>query len=64
VTLTLPTSKVRVPLGMVTYYYAAADYKHAGQRMIPDYPITHTINDLLAGSDRDMELALSLARSM
>ena len=48
---------------MVTYYYAAADYKHAGRRMIPDYPVTHTINELLAGRDRDMELALSLARS-
>jgi len=63
VTLTLPNSNVRVPLGMVTYYYAAADYKHAGRRMIPDYTVTHTINDLLAGRDRDMELALSLARS-
>ena len=63
VTLTLSNSNVRVPLGMVTYYYAAADYKHAGRRMIPDYPVTHTINELLAGRDRDMELALSLARS-
>jgi C-terminal processing protease CtpA/Prc len=63
VMLTLPNSKVRVPLGMVTYYYAAADYKHAGRGMIPDYPVTHTINDLLAGRDRDMELAVSLARS-
>jgi hypothetical protein len=63
VMLTLPNSKIRVPLGMVTYYYAAADYKNAGQGMIPDYPVTHTIKDLLAGRDRDMELALSLARS-
>ena len=63
VTLTLPNSKVRVPLGMVTYYYAAAAYKHAGRGMIPDYPVARTVNDLLAGRDRDMELALSLARS-
>lgn len=63
VMLTLPNSKVRVPLGMVTYYYAGADYKHASRGMIPDYPVTHTINDLLAGRDKDMELALSLARS-
>ena len=63
VTLTLPTSNIQVPLGIVTYYYASADYKHAGRGMIPDYPVTHTITDLLAGRDRDMELALSLARS-
>lgn len=63
VLLTLPNSKVRVPLGMVTYDYAAADYKYASRGMIPDYPVTHTINDLLAGKDSDMELALSLARS-
>lgn len=62
VTLTLPNSKIQVPLGMVTYYYAAADYKHAHRGMIPDYPVTHTIGDLLAGKDKDMELALSLAR--
>ena len=62
VTLTLPNSGVRVPLGMVTYYYAAADYKHASRGMIPDYPVNHTIDDLLAGKDKDMELALSLAR--
>src|SRR5262249_5607626 len=63
VMLTLPNSKVRVPLGMVTYYYAAADYKHAGRGMIPDFRVTHKIDDLLAGRDKDMELALSLARS-
>ncbi len=62
VTVTLPNSKVWVPIGMVTYYYAAADYKHASRGMIPDYPVTHTINDLFTGKDKDMELALSLAR--
>jgi hypothetical protein len=59
---TLPNSGVRVPLGMVTYHYAAADYKHASRGMIPDYPVTHTINDLMAGRDKEMELALTLAR--
>jgi hypothetical protein len=63
VMLTLPNSKVRMSLGMITYYYAAADYKYAGRGMIPDYPVTHTISDLLAGKDRDMELALSLAQA-
>jgi hypothetical protein len=63
VNLTLPNSRVHLPLGMVTYYYAAADYKHANRGMIPDYPVAHTIEDLLAGRDKDMDLALALARS-
>jgi hypothetical protein len=60
--LILPNSKVRLPLAMVTYYYAAAKYKHASRGMLPDYPVTHTVGDLLAGHDRDMDLALVLAR--
>ena len=60
--LILPNSKVRLPLGMVTYHYAAAKYKHASRGMLSDYPVTHTVGDLLARRDRDMELALSLAR--
>jgi hypothetical protein len=59
----LPHSKVRLPLGMITYYYAAADYEHADRSMIPDYPVLHSIGDLLAGRDKDMELALALARA-
>jgi C-terminal processing protease CtpA/Prc len=62
INFTLPNSGVRVPLGMVTYYYAAADYEYARRGMIPDYPVTYTIGDILAGRDKDMELALSLAR--
>ena len=30
----LPNSKVRLPLGMVTYYYAAAKYKHIARGMV------------------------------
>jgi len=63
VNLILPNSKVRLPLGMVTYYYAGADYSHASRGMMPDYPATHTISDLLAGRDKEMELAISLARA-
>jgi hypothetical protein len=29
---------------------------------MPDCPVTYTIDDVLAGKDKDMELALSLAR--
>jgi C-terminal processing protease CtpA/Prc len=60
--VTLPNSKLIVHLGLVTYYLAASGYKYPDRSVIPDYAVTHTISDLLAGKDKDMELALSLAR--
>ena len=63
VNVTLPNSKVWLPLGMVTYYYAASEYGQAERGMLPDYPVQHTISDLLTGRDKDMELALALARA-
>ena len=51
---------VRVPL--VTYYMAVSGYKLAAHGVIPDYPIKHTIEDLIAGTDKDIEMALQLAR--
>jgi hypothetical protein len=60
VDLTLPNSKVWLPINLTTYYYVASDYKYADRGMIPDYPVAHTIGDLLAGRDRDMDMALSL----
>jgi hypothetical protein len=48
---------------MITYYYAAANYENANRGMIPDYPVPHAIDDFLSRRDKDMELALSLARA-
>jgi hypothetical protein len=61
-TLTLPYSKLVLPIGLVTYYQAVSGYKYPDRGVMPDYPVAHTIADLLAGRDRDMELAISLAR--
>ena len=60
--VTLPNSKLVLHVGLVTYYQAVSGYKYPDRGVIPDYPVTHTISDLLADRDRDMELALSLAR--
>jgi C-terminal processing protease CtpA/Prc len=59
----LPNSKVELCFGLLTFYQAVSDYKHPGRGVLPDHPVTHSISDLLAGRDRDMELALSLARN-
>ncbi len=61
--LTLPNSKLELSFGLLTFYQAVTGYKHPDRGVMPDYPVTHTISDLLAGRDRDMELALSLARA-
>lgn len=59
----LPNSKLVLPLRLTTYHLAVSGYKAADRSVLPDYPVRHTITDLLNGSDTDMELALSLARA-
>jgi hypothetical protein len=59
----LPNSKLDLRFGLRTYYQAVSGYKYPDRGVIPDYPVTHTLSDLRCGRDRDMELALSLARA-
>ncbi|MBI3410008.1 MAG: hypothetical protein HY040_16835 [Planctomycetes bacterium] len=61
-TVNLPNTKLRVPVPLVTYYMAVKGYKDAARGVIPDHPIPRTIEDMLSGTDREMELALKLAR--
>jgi hypothetical protein len=46
---------------------AVRGYKDATRGIIPDYPMKHTITDLLhdglLGGDKEMSLALKLARA-
>ena len=62
VNVELPSSKLMLRFGLVTYYQAVSGYKHKDRGVLPDYPITYTILDLIARRDKDMDLALSLAR--
>ena len=59
----LPNSKLELRFGLLTFYQDVSGYKHPDRGVIPDYPVTYTIGDVLAGKDKDMELALSLARA-
>lgn len=63
VDLILPNSKLDLNFGPLTFYLDGNGYKHASRSIRPDYPVRYTINDLLAGCDKDMQLALSLARA-
>ncbi len=58
----LPNTKVTVRVPLVTYHMAVSGYQAAAHGVMPDYPVNHTIDDFIAGRDKDMELALQLAR--
>lgn len=58
----LPNTQLGVVVPVVTYYMAVSGYKAASRGIVPDYPIEHSIEDLIAGKDPDIELALKLAR--
>ena len=58
----LPHTKIVLVLPLVAYYLSVHGYAHADQGVMPEYPVQSTIQDLLAGKDNEMTLALSLAR--
>lgn len=60
--VTLPNTKLGVRVPLMTYYMAVSGYKGASRGVVPDYPVRYTIEDLLAGKDKEMNLALGLAR--
>jgi C-terminal processing protease CtpA/Prc len=60
--VTLPNTKLGLRVPLVTYYMAVSGYKAASHGVVPDYPVSHTIDDLVAARDKDMDLALQLAR--
>ena len=60
--LALPNSKVVLRFGLVTYYQAVKGYRHGDRSILPDYPVRQSISDLMNGTDKEMDLALSLTR--
>ncbi len=64
VRITLPNTKLGLYLPLMSgYMFVGSNHEHDSARgIIPDFPVQCTITDLLAGGDRDLELALELAR--
>jgi hypothetical protein len=60
--LTLPNTKLIVYVPLVTYSMAVSGYKAAARGVLPDHPVLYTIEELLAGEDKELALALKLAR--
>jgi C-terminal processing protease CtpA/Prc len=60
--LTLPNTKLVVYVPLVTYYMAVSGYQARAHGVVPDHPIRYSIEELLAGTDKELALALELAR--
>jgi len=60
--LTLLNSKLQAYVPLMTYYMAVRDYKASSHGVVPDYPVQYTINELREGKDKELALALELAR--
>jgi Peptidase family S41 len=65
-TLTLPATKVRLLIPLVEFDMPLANPtpgSPGAHGVMPDYPVVYSVSDLLAGTDKDTELALRLART-
>ncbi len=59
-TLTLPHTQLRARIPMMRYHMAVSGYKYPDRGIIPDYPFTRSIEDLLADRDTELEYVLDL----
>jgi C-terminal processing protease CtpA/Prc len=60
--VTLPNTKLALRVPLMTYYMAVSGYEAASRGVVPDYAVEYSIAELLQGTDKDMEVALKLAR--
>lgn len=60
--ITLPNTKMGLFIPGMDGYDAVGHTHDPARGVIPDFPVKHTIGDLIAGVDKDFELALEMAR--
>ena len=60
--LTLPYSKIRIDFPLARLASVAKSYKK-GRGIIPDYPVTYTAKDVVAGNDCDLQKAWALSQN-
>jgi len=63
-TLTLPTTKLRLEVPLVEFDLAVTDGTPGAHGVQPDHEVVYTVEDLIAGTDKEMEVALRLARAI
>jgi hypothetical protein len=62
--VTLPSTKLTLYVPLVSYYLAVGYSSDPRRGVSPDYPAHYTIDELLKGSDKELALALALARGI
>jgi C-terminal processing protease CtpA/Prc len=60
--LTLPNTKLQAYVPLMGYYMAVRNDKAANHGVVPDHAVKYTIDELVAGNDKELALALELAR--
>jgi hypothetical protein len=60
--VTLPNTKLQAYVPFMTYYMAVRDYKAASHGVVPDHLVKYTIDELREGRDKELAVALDLAR--
>ncbi len=60
--VTLPNTKVIVYVPLVAYYLAVDGSKPAAHGVLPDHPVCYHVKELLECTDKELALALKLAR--
>ena len=60
--VTLPHTRLRLRLPMVRYHMAVSGYGDRNRGIIPEYPYSRSITDLLEDRDTELEYALELIR--
>ena len=58
--LTLPNTGLQAYVPLMTYYLAVRGYKAANHGVVADFPVAYTIDELLAGKDKELAVALEL----
>jgi hypothetical protein len=56
----LPNTKLILRLPLMTYYMAVSGNKAASHGIIPDHHVEYSVAELIAGTDKEMDLALKL----
>ncbi len=62
VTVTLPNTKLRVRIPMMRYTMAVSGYEPTDRGLIPDHPVTPTLDDIMSGRDAVLEYVVGLIR--
>jgi hypothetical protein len=60
--VTLTNTKLRLYVPLVSYYMAVCGASDPRRGVLPDHAVEYSIDDLLKGSDKELALALALAR--